>query len=159
MSDMTDQWIGFLSSGKGLGALLGVMGVLGAAIVAVCGVAMTNIITRRTKERELLISALQFLTGGTQRRSVGIAMLRKYALENKGLRELVLTVFAAQILHLRETHSLHGTSGRTIEKFNEWAMQYSIDTDLTHDSKFIAKALEKLKELKEKAEAPGEPHA
>jgi hypothetical protein len=102
-------------------------GAIIAAGIAFTGVTITNIVAKRLKERELLISALQFLEGGTQKRSIGIALFKKYAEEDPDLREAISTIFLAQMLHLEDRGHAGAESDRKIEKFNYRAMRWSID--------------------------------
>lgn len=125
-------------------------GAIVAAAIAATGVAITNIVTRRLKERELLISALQFLTGGTQKRSIGIALIGKYADEDPGLQEAASTIFVAQMLHLEDQGRAGPDSDRQIESFNYRTMRRAVDRWAT--AKRLSKGLEN--ELSALPEAP-----
>src|SRR5688572_20857122 len=63
---------------------------LNVALIAVSGVVYTGAValivhyfTNRARDQELFQSALGFITGQTQNRSVGISLLRSYAREHK----------------------------------------------------------------------------
>jgi hypothetical protein len=98
---------------------------LWAAIIAFMGTVLTitvgtvtYFLNKRTKEQELLIGALEFLGGGTQKRSVGIAVGRYFA-EKIGMKDLMEHVFSSQMVHLKKGgHDRDETSNDILERQN-----------------------------------------
>jgi hypothetical protein len=123
-----------LSDPKVAAAAIGAAGVVFAAFLALITALIVNTITKRMKDRELFQkdrelfqNALQHLTGKTQNRSVGIAIIKNYA-EKNNMKDVAATIFLAQMLHLhdkgygrKEETALIGANPpdeRKIEEFN-----------------------------------------
>ena len=106
--------------------LIAAVGGVVTALLAFITAPIANHITRRMKDRELFQSALQHLNGKTQSRSVGIAIVKRYA-EEKDMRDVASTIFLAQMLHLRDEGYGSATPGeRKIEEFNFQVMQDAV---------------------------------
>jgi hypothetical protein len=95
---------------KVTGETVAAAGAVLAALLALMSALVVNWITKRTKDKELFQSALEFLTGGTQKRSVGISIIRNYA-EQHSKRDVASRIFVAQMLHLYDEGY-----GRTIDQ-------------------------------------------
>jgi hypothetical protein len=94
-----------------------IFGAILAAIIAFIGGLAAAYITKRSKDQELFLNALNFLTGGTQKRSVGIAIITDYA-ERRGMRSVATLIFNAQRKHLEDKRHHIDPPTRLIEKFN-----------------------------------------
>lgn len=94
-----------------------VVGALCTAFFALIGVLAANYFTKRSKDQELFLNALNFLTGGTQKRSVGIAIITYYA-ERRGMRSVATLIFNAQRKHLEDEEHHTESPKRSIEKYN-----------------------------------------
>lgn len=106
------------ATGVGAGALLTLLGGL-----------VGHVITRQTRERELFQSSLAYLTGGTQKRSVGIALLRYYvesSMFRKKKKEMVIRIFLAQMRHLEDKGHHTDQASRRIELFNYRLMEETV---------------------------------
>jgi hypothetical protein len=120
-----------------LAAVIAALGAVTAAGLALISALVVNAITKRMKDRELFQHALQHLTGQTQNRSVGIAIIKDYA-EKTDIKNVAATIFIAQMLHLYdkgygrdETAASNGTShtgDRKIEEFNFEVMKDAVRT-------------------------------
>lgn len=96
------------------------LGVLITATLGLFGVWIANVITGNLKDQELFLKSLEFLEGGTQKRSIGIAVLKIYADSGvkKGRREAAAIIFRAQMFHLETgRHHVRPYDNR-IEAFN-----------------------------------------
>lgn len=93
------------------------IGAVVAALLALIGVLAANYFTKRSKDQELFLSALNFLTGHTQKRSVGIAIITDYA-ERRGMRSVAALIFNAQRKHLEDKGYHIESPKRSIEKYN-----------------------------------------
>lgn len=90
-----------LGDAKVVAALIAAGGAIAAALLALISALIVNVISKRAKEGELFQNALELLTGGTQKRSVGIAIIQKYA-EEYSRRDVASRIFVAQMLHLHD---------------------------------------------------------
>ena len=81
-------------------AEIALIGAIVTAAGAFLGILLGNLFTKRIKDRELFQEALHFVEGGTQKRAIGIAVLKMYA-RQVGLKQVVIDIFKAQITYLR----------------------------------------------------------
>lgn len=77
----------------------GSVAVLGSVLTAAVAV-VTLRINKRSKDQELIIDALEFLGGGTQKRAAGIALAEHFG-DNSQFRRLLLPVLQAQTIYLK----------------------------------------------------------
>src|SRR5579862_9416859 len=80
----------FMGGGGHEAAWVGVLAFVGTVLTIVVGL-VTFKLNSRAKEQELLLGALDFLGGGTQKRAVGIAVSEYYA-DRVGMKELIIKV-------------------------------------------------------------------
>src|SRR6516225_9374559 len=96
----------------------GMATIIGAAI-AYAGVKAANALKKleqATKDRELVKSSLEFLTGGTQKRTVGIALLKDRVDDGMISRNTARIILEGQAEHLRDTKNEEAKRG--IEQHN-----------------------------------------
>jgi hypothetical protein len=103
-------------------AWIAAVAVVAGAFLALVSALIVNAITKRLKERELFQSALAFLDGGTQKRSIGIAIIKKYADDHR-LENVAATIFVTQIMHLVDGNQHTEKAERKIEYFNYLIMK------------------------------------
>lgn len=149
--DGITQNFGLTGGHDGSAAFLSLGGVICTAILALLGVWMTNQFNDRAKlwednrrdqeiklnkergdqemalkHQELFQQALGWLTGESQKRSVGIAIVKALADKN-GMTDVAKTIFVAQMLHLRDGAYGKGSSARQIEEFNFYVMKDALN--------------------------------
>ncbi|HJT71484.1 MAG TPA: hypothetical protein VJ731_14890 [Terriglobales bacterium] len=89
------------------------------ALIAYAGVKAANALKRieqETKNRELVKSSLEFLTGGTQKRTVGIALLKDRVEDGMISKKTAEIILQGQAEHLRDANN--PDAKRPIEKHN-----------------------------------------
>ena len=92
------------------------LALFGTVLTVVVGL-VTFLVSRKAKQQELLLGALDFLCGGTQKRAVGIAVAEYYANEI-GMRPLIVQVLIAQQIHLRSGGHDQPDSDSKVEQKN-----------------------------------------
>jgi len=91
----------------------GVATIIGAGI-AYAGVKAANALKKleqATKDRELVKSSLEFLTGGTQKRTVGIALLKDRVNDGMISRNTARIILDGQVEHLRDPKNVDAERG------------------------------------------------
>ena len=89
------------------------------AFIAYAGVRAANALKRleqETRNRELVKSSLEFLTGGTQKRTVGIALLKDRVEEGMISKDTATAILLGQAAHLRDSDNKDAE--RPIEQHN-----------------------------------------
>ncbi|HEY2444558.1 MAG TPA: hypothetical protein VGI20_02325 [Rhizomicrobium sp.] len=100
-------------------ALSGAAAVIIGAVIAYAGVTSANALKKleqETRNRELVKSCLEFLTGGTQNRTVGIALLKDRVDDGSISRVTARSILEGQAEHLKD--SKNEDAKRPIEQHN-----------------------------------------
>jgi len=136
-----DHVVVSLTAGANSGPLIAGLFYSPTVVAAVCtatlglvGAISATCISKKSKEKELFQSALQHLTGKSQNRSVGISIIKDYA-ERYNVKEMVSTIFIAQMLHLYDsgygredaTNRTISIEPRKIEEFNFYVMKNALE--------------------------------
>ena len=93
--------------------------IIVGAFIAYAGVRAANTLKKLeqdVKNRELVKSSLEFLTGGTQKRTVGITLLKDLVEKDMIGKNIATTILRGQAEHLKDTNNKE--PGRLIEKYN-----------------------------------------
>jgi hypothetical protein len=108
-----------LKDAKVLAAAIAAGAALIGAIIAYAGVRAANALKRaeqETRNRDLVRSSLEFLTGGTQKRTVGLALLRERLADGTISKATAISILEGQAKHLRDPKNEEAR--RPIEQYN-----------------------------------------
>ena len=110
-------------------AIISVIGTILAAFLAWFGVRMANALKRDeldVRRQELFRDSLEFLTGGTQKRTVGIFTLERFVRQDPRIKETAAAILYGQILHVKfpmDDVKAKSDADRQIEKYNLFQME------------------------------------
>ena len=105
-----------------------VIGTIIAAFLAWFGVSRSNALKADeldVRRQELFRDSLEFLTGGTQKRTVGIFTLERFVREDRRIKETAAAILYGQILHVKfpNDEKAKTEADRQVEEYNLFQME------------------------------------